>query len=75
MKKGQVDTQFQVQATLDILPLFDVFVEPYKTVNGHPIEAHILVPKGTSVSDSPVLVKLHGGGWHEGNSDHWWRPW
>ncbi|KAI0127339.1 Alpha/Beta hydrolase protein [Xylariales sp. AK1849] len=75
MKRAEVNTEFQIQETLDLLPLFDVFVETYKTVNEHPIGVHILVPKEKSASERPVLVKLHGGAWHEAASDHFFRPW
>lgn len=33
----------------------------YKTVNGHPIEATISVPKRAAPGKLPVLVHLHGG--------------
>ncbi|KAH6654840.1 Alpha/Beta hydrolase protein [Truncatella angustata] len=76
MKKTEINTKFQVQAALDLLQLFDIFVDTYKTVNDHPIGVHILIPKTKSTSGRrPILVKLHGGGWHEGTSDDWWRPW
>lgn len=75
MKKGSVDIDSQVQATLDLLPLFEIFVDTYKTVNGHPIGLHILAPKQESTSKKPLLVKLHGGAWHEGASDYSLRPW
>lgn len=75
MKRGEINTEFQVQEALDVLPLFDCFVDTYKTVNGHPIGVHILVPKEKPAGKRPLLVRLHGGAWHEGTSDHHFRPW
>jgi cephalosporin-C deacetylase-like acetyl esterase len=75
MKNAEIDIESQVQEALDLLPLFDVFLETYKTVNNHPIGAHILVPKKKVVGKRPLLVKLHGGGFHEGASDYAFRPW
>jgi cephalosporin-C deacetylase-like acetyl esterase len=75
MKKAEIEVQSQVQAALDLLKHFDVFEHVYKTVNDHQIGAHILVPKESSTIKRPLLVKLHGGGFHEGASDLAWRPW
>lgn len=74
MKKAEVDIESQVQAALDLFPLFDIYEDTYKTVNDHPIGVHILVPK-KAASKRPVLVKLHGGAFHEGASDLAFRPW
>ncbi|KAK9422916.1 putative Alpha/Beta hydrolase protein [Seiridium unicorne] len=75
MIETKVDIQYQVQEVLNLLPSFDAFWEAYKTVNGHQIGVHILVPKEKSTTRRPVLVRIHGGAWHEGSSDHDLRPW
>ncbi|KAI0153292.1 Alpha/Beta hydrolase protein [Xylariaceae sp. FL1272] len=74
MKQVELETP-QVQSVIDILPRFNVYLETYKTVNEHPIGVHILVPIEKRTMKRPVLVKLHGGGFHEGSSDSSFRPW
>jgi acetyl esterase/lipase len=50
----------------DLQTRFDRLDVPYKTVNGTPIEAAILVPRtlasATEAQSAPVLAHFHGGG-------------
>ncbi|KAK9777079.1 putative Alpha/Beta hydrolase protein [Seiridium cardinale] len=57
MIETKVDIQYQVQEVVNLLPSFDAFWETYKTVNGHQIGVHILVPKEKSTTRRPVLHK------------------
>lgn len=40
---------------------FDIVTEPYKIVEGHPIQVDVLVPKLITSGVHPVIVRLHGG--------------
>lgn len=40
---------------------FNVTDVTYKTVNGHPIGASILIPKSMSSGRRPLIVRWHGG--------------
>lgn len=75
MSEATINTDYQDQATLNLLPAFDVFADTYKHVDGQPINAHILVPKNRPSGKSPVLIRIHGGAFSEGASDYWFRPW
>jgi hypothetical protein len=41
---------------------FHVHKTSYKRIGQHDIEVNILVPKGTTPGNCPVMVKWHGGG-------------
>lgn len=40
---------------------FDIVKTSYKTVNSHPVEAYVLVPKHAKSGNLPVIVRFHGG--------------
>ncbi|PNY27323.1 carboxylesterase [Tolypocladium capitatum] len=47
--------------TRDIFNDFDILGEPYVVRDGHPIVAHILLPKNPPQGPRPVLINWHGG--------------
>ena len=63
-----------------IFDAFDRVDLTYKTVNDHPLEATILIPKTLQSKPSaeyPVLVHWHGGGFVVGHRmyEPWFAPW
>ena len=55
---------------------FDIHNVPYKTVDDHPIEVSILIPKNIQPGKRPLLVRFHGGGLVEGvRLGDWFREW
>ncbi|KAJ6442731.1 alpha/beta hydrolase fold-3 domain-containingprotein [Purpureocillium lavendulum] len=48
-------------ATKEIFNDFDIIDEPFVTRDGHPILAHILLPKNPPPGPRPVIVNWHGG--------------
>ena len=60
--------------------LFDRVDLTFTYVNGHPLEATILIPKtlqSKPQADYPVLVNWHGGGFVVGHRmyEGWYPPW
>jgi acetyl esterase/lipase len=57
---------------------FNQYKTAYKTINGHPIDVNILIPKSSKPkSRHPVFVKWHGGGLVLGEAMHapWFAHW
>ncbi|KAI0024134.1 alpha/beta-hydrolase [Xylariomycetidae sp. FL0641] len=75
MRPVTITTEQQTEPALPLLARFDSYAETYKRVNGQPIDAYILIPKGGPGEKRPLLVRIHGGGFTEGTCDGFIAPW
>ena len=64
--------------TLAALANFTHLTTSYKTVDGHPIAVHVLLPKNaSSATPLPLFVRFHGGAFITGSAMFldWFAPW
>lgn len=56
---------------------FEIFKAPYKVVNGHDIDAYILLPKIIAPGKHPIMANIHGGFMITGSAlyPEWFPQW
>jgi cephalosporin-C deacetylase-like acetyl esterase len=74
MEPYTIDPNTQWENSLKILDQFDAHRTTYKYVNSQPIHAFFVIPKNLPSGPRPLLVKLHGGAWTEGEAEASIRP-
>lgn len=61
---GPVSTEASFHVPRDVIQLDDI---PYSQIEGQTLKLNIIRPKQTDTVPRPVIVWIHGGGWHAGN--------